>query len=155
MKLCKVKDYKDLSRKAANIIQAQVILKPDCVLGLATGSSPVGIYEILIERHQNGDLDFSEVSTINLDEYKGLRPEADSPFYIMRNDVLVSFVISAIMRPGLRSWLHLHIVWDDLAVPIIESSGLCINNSWDDVMAVSFDTFLVAKSSGKVIGIRQ
>ena len=75
MKLCKVKDYKDLSRKAANIIQAQVILKPDCVLGLATGSSPVGIYEILIERHQNGDLDFSEVSTINLDEYKGLRPD--------------------------------------------------------------------------------
>ena len=75
MKLCKVKDYKDLSRKAANIIQAQVILKPDCVLGLATGSTPVGIYEILIERHQNGDLDFSEVSTINLDEYKGLRPD--------------------------------------------------------------------------------
>ena len=48
-----------------------------------------------------------------------------------------------------------YIVWDDLAVPIIESSGLCINNSWDDVMAVSFDLFLVAKSSGKVIGIRQ
>lgn len=47
-----------------------------------------------------------------------------------------------------------YIVWDDLAVPIVESSGLCINNSWDDVMAVSFDTFFVAKSSGKVIGIR-
>ena len=49
MVICRAKDYKELSRKAANIISAQIIMKPDCVLGLATGSSPVGTYEQLIE----------------------------------------------------------------------------------------------------------
>ncbi|NBH14323.1 glucosamine-6-phosphate deaminase [Lachnospiraceae bacterium] len=75
MEIYRAKDYKDLSRKAANIIQAQVILKPDSILGLATGSSPVGVYEKLIEWYQKGDLDFSKASSINLDEYKGLPPE--------------------------------------------------------------------------------
>lgn len=52
------KNYQELSRKAANLIAAQVILKPDSVLGLATGSSPVGTYEHLVEMYENGDLDF-------------------------------------------------------------------------------------------------
>ena len=47
-----------------------------------------------------------------------------------------------------------YIVWDDLSVPIVESSGLCIKNSWDYVMAVSFDTYFVSKLSERVIGIR-
>lgn len=47
-----------------------------------------------------------------------------------------------------------YIVWDDLSVPIVESSGLCIKNSWDDVMAVSFDTYFVSKLSERVIGIK-
>ena len=68
----KAKDYKELSRKAANIISAQIIMKPSCVLGLATGTSPIGIYNQLVEWYQKGDLDFSEVSTVNLDEYIGL-----------------------------------------------------------------------------------
>lgn len=72
MHICKVKNYQELSRKAANIIAAQVILKPDSVLGLATGSSPVGTYEQLVQMYENGDLDFSQVTTVNLDEYKGL-----------------------------------------------------------------------------------
>ena len=67
MVICRAKDYKELSRKAANIISAQVIMKPDCVLGLATGSSPVGTYEQLIEWYKNGDLDFSKVSSVNLE----------------------------------------------------------------------------------------
>jgi len=75
MKLINASDYFDLSRKTANIISAQVILKPNCVLGLATGSTPVGTYKQLIEWYQKGDLDFSEVTTINLDEYCGLSPE--------------------------------------------------------------------------------
>ena len=49
MKIIKAKDYNDMSRKAANIISAQVIMKPDCVLGLATGSTPIGTYKQLIE----------------------------------------------------------------------------------------------------------
>ena len=72
MQICKVKNYQELSRKAANLIAAQIILKPDSVLGLATGSSPVGIYEHLTAMYENGDLDFSQVTTVNLDEYRGL-----------------------------------------------------------------------------------
>ena len=49
MNIIKAKDYQDMSRKAANIISAQIIMKPDCVLGLATGSTPVGIYRQLID----------------------------------------------------------------------------------------------------------
>lgn len=56
MKLYRALDYKDLSRKAANLIAAQVMMKPDCVLGLATGSTPIGTYEQLVEKYQNGDL---------------------------------------------------------------------------------------------------
>ena len=48
MNIIKAKDYKDMSRKAANIISAQIIMKPDCVLGLATGSTPLGTYAQLI-----------------------------------------------------------------------------------------------------------
>ena len=74
MKFITVDSYDKLSRKAANIISAQVITKPNCVLGLATGSSPVGTYRQLIEWYNKGDLDFSEVVSINLDEYVGLTP---------------------------------------------------------------------------------
>lgn len=72
MKVYVGEDYKGLSRKAANIISAQVILKPDSVLGLATGSTPIGTYEQLVEWYKKGDLDFSQVTSVNLDEYKGL-----------------------------------------------------------------------------------
>ena len=72
MQIIRANNYKDMSRKAANIISAQVILKPDSVLGLATGSSPVGAYEQLIRWYQKGDVDFSRVKTVNLDEYVGL-----------------------------------------------------------------------------------
>lgn len=81
MKLYRAMDYNDMSRKAANIISAQVIMKPNCVLGLATGSTPVGIYKQLIEWYSKGDLDFSRVKTANLDEYKGLTKENDQSYY--------------------------------------------------------------------------
>lgn len=86
IKIYKTKDYKAMSRKAANIISAQVITKPDCVLGLATGSSPIGTYEHLIECYQQGDLDFSEVTSVNLDEYKGLTHENDQSYYYFMQD---------------------------------------------------------------------
>lgn len=54
IKIIKAKDYNEMSRKAANIISAQVIMKPDCVLGLATGSSPLGIYAQLIDWYKKG-----------------------------------------------------------------------------------------------------
>ena len=72
MKIIEAADYRSMSRKAANIISAQVILYPRSVLGLATGSTPLGVYEQLIEWYNKGDLDFSGVRTVNLDEYCGL-----------------------------------------------------------------------------------
>lgn len=81
MKIYKAKDYKDMSRKAANIISAQVIMKPNCVLGLATESTPIGTYDQLVEWYNKGDLDFSEVTTVNLDEYKGLPRTNDQSYY--------------------------------------------------------------------------
>ena len=81
MRLYRAKDYNDMSRKAANIISAQIILKPDCVLGLATGSTPIGTYQQLIERYREGDLDFSQVRTANLDEYRGLTRDNDQSYY--------------------------------------------------------------------------
>ena len=75
MVLYQAKDYKDMSRKAANIISAQVIMKPNAVLGLATGSTPVGAYEQLVEWYNKGDIDFSQVTSVNLDEYKVLSGE--------------------------------------------------------------------------------
>lgn len=72
MKIIRARDYQHLSRQAANILSAQVILKPDSVLGLATGSSPIGTYQQLIAWEHKGDVDFRQVSTVNLDEYVGL-----------------------------------------------------------------------------------
>ena len=88
MRLIRAKDYEDVSRKAANIIAAQIQLKPDCVLGLATGSSPVGTYKQLIAKCASGDLDFSQVHTVNLDEYVGLPKDHDQSYaYFMRTNL--------------------------------------------------------------------
>ena len=92
MKIIKAKDYQDMSRKAANIISAQVIMKPDCVLGLATGSTPIGAYENLVNWYQKGDLDFSGVTTVNLDEYTGLTRDNDQSYYYFMNEHLFSKV---------------------------------------------------------------
>ncbi len=92
MKIIKAKDYAQMSRMAANIISAQVILKPDCILGLATGSTPIGTYDQLIEWYKKGDVDFSQVTTINLDEYKGLSPENDQSYRYFMNTHLFDHV---------------------------------------------------------------
>ena len=81
MKMIKAKDYSEMSRKAAGVIASQVIMKPNCVLGLATGSSPEGTYEKLVEWYNQGDLDFVDVTTVNLDEYRGLPKENDQSYY--------------------------------------------------------------------------
>ena len=97
MRVIKAKDYREMSRAAANIISAQILLKPDCVLGLATGSSPVGTYEQLIEWYKKGDLDFSQVTTVNLDEYVGLAPDHDQSYYYFMHHNLFD---SVNLRPG-------------------------------------------------------
>lgn len=80
MKIINATDYKDMSRKAANLLSAQIILKPNCVLGLCSGQSPIGTYEQLVEWYKKGDLDFSQVRAVSLDEYCGLA-ETDPQSY--------------------------------------------------------------------------
>lgn len=88
MRIYKAKDYADMSRKAANLISAQIMLNPNSVLGLATGSSPMGIYRQLIEWYQKGDLDFQKITSINLDEYKGLsKSDPQSYSYYMHQNL--------------------------------------------------------------------
>ena len=87
MKFITVQNYDQMSRQAANIISAQVIMKPQSVLGLATGSSPLGTYRQLIEWYKKGDLDFSAVTSVNLDEYIGLDGEHDQSYrYFMQTN---------------------------------------------------------------------
>lgn len=88
MKIYVSDDYKGMSRKAANILSAQVILNPNSVLGLATGSTPIGMYKQLIDWYNKGDLDFSQVKTVNLDEYVGLAPTHDQSYrYFMQTNL--------------------------------------------------------------------
>ena len=92
MKYIEAKNYNDLSRKAANILSAQVILKPDAVLGLATGSTPIGTYKQLIEWYEKGDIDFSGVRTVNLDEYVGVTPDDPHSYRYFMNTNLFDHV---------------------------------------------------------------
>lgn len=80
MRIFPCADYREMSRQAADILGAEIILKPDCVLGLATGSTPLGLYDALAERCAKKELDFSRVRSVNLDEYYGL-PETHEQSY--------------------------------------------------------------------------
>jgi glucosamine-6-phosphate deaminase len=87
MQIYQEADYEEMSRRAANLISAEVIRKPNCVLGLATGSSPVGTYKQLIAWNQRGDFSFKKVRTVNLDEYRGLAPTHDQSYrYFMQTN---------------------------------------------------------------------
>lgn len=92
MMIYKVKSYEEMSKKAASIIASQIIIKPDSVLGLATGSSPVGTYQNLIELYKKSYIDFSRITSINLDEYKGLEPTNDQSYRYFMNTNLFDHV---------------------------------------------------------------
>lgn len=85
MKIVSAPDYQSMSRKAANIVSAQVILFPNSVLGLATGSTPLGVYHQLIDWFKKGDLDFAKVRSVNLDEYCGLPGEHEQSYRYYMN----------------------------------------------------------------------
>jgi len=88
MKIIKTKNYDEMSSVAADIFFLQITTKPDSVLGLATGSSVLGLYENLIKEHVSGNLDFSNIKTINLDEYAGLGKTHDQSYrYYMDNNL--------------------------------------------------------------------
>ena len=92
MKVYIGKNYDEMSRIAANVLSAQVMMKPDCVLGLATGSTPLPLYRELIEREKAGRIDLSRVRSANLDESKGLSGDHDQSYRYFMNDNLFNHV---------------------------------------------------------------
>ncbi|MFI3200657.1 MAG: glucosamine-6-phosphate deaminase [Eubacteriales bacterium] len=92
MQIYKTKSYEELSKKAAHVIAAEIMKKPDCVLGLATGSTPIGTYQQLVALYKEGVLDFTNVKSVNLDEYRGLPRENDQSYYYFMNDNLFQHI---------------------------------------------------------------
>lgn len=90
MRIIVTKDYEQMSLKAAEIMRAQIQLKPNSVIGLATGSTPLGLYSNLAKWNEEGSLDFKEVITVNLDEYKGLPADHDQSYIYFMNKNLFS-----------------------------------------------------------------
>ena len=88
MRVIICKDYDDLSAQGAKLVYSQLILKPDCVLGLATGSTPIGMYDKLVEMYKEGEIDFSAVTTFNLDEYYPITPDNDQSYRYFMNEHL-------------------------------------------------------------------
>ncbi|MCK5327746.1 MAG: glucosamine-6-phosphate deaminase [Candidatus Latescibacteria bacterium] len=86
------KDYEAISGKAAEFVAEIVRNKPDCVLGLATGSTPIGLYKELIRMHKEEGLDFARVTTFNLDEYYGLTPAHDQSYHYFMHDNLFNYI---------------------------------------------------------------
>ncbi len=111
MKVIIAKDYEEVSDRAAERVIAALRQKPGLVLGLATGSSPVGLYRRLAEAHHNDGLDFSQVVSFNLDEYVGLAPEHEQSYRRFMNENLFDHV-------NIRSE-NTHVP-DGLARPLLE-----------------------------------
>jgi len=86
MRIILADNYEEMSKKAAAILRSQVILKPDCVLGLATGDTPLGMYKELIKLYENEEVDFSSVTIFNLDEYCNLNRENAHSYYYMNHN---------------------------------------------------------------------
>jgi len=96
VKVLKVSDYASLSKKSATLIAAQIIRNPGSVLGLATGSTPEGVYAELIALNKQGLIDFAGVTTVNLDEYYGLPGEHPQSYdYFMRQKLFSHVNIAA------------------------------------------------------------
>lgn len=92
MRILVCKNYEEMSKKAAQMILSQITLKPNSVLGLATGSTPIGMYKNLVDMYNQGIIDFSEVTTFNLDEYYQLPRTNDQSYYYFMNDNLFNHI---------------------------------------------------------------
>lgn len=92
MRVIVCNDYNEMSRRAAKLVASQMTLKPDSVLGLATGSTPIGLYENLVEMNKRGEIDFSDITTFNLDEYYPISPDNDQSYRYFMNEHLFNHV---------------------------------------------------------------
>lgn len=92
MRVILCENYEEMSKKAASIFAAQLTLKPDSILGLATGSTPVGMYKNLIKMNEAGEIDFSTVKTFNLDEYYPIKRDNSQSYFTFMNENLFSHI---------------------------------------------------------------
>lgn len=92
MRIIIVNNYEEMSKEAAAIVRSEVLLKPDCVLGLATGDTPLGMYKELINLYKNKEVDFSDVTTFNLDEYCKLKREDEESYYYYMNNNFFKYI---------------------------------------------------------------
>lgn len=92
MRIIVADNYAEMSKKAATLVASQVNIKPDSVLGLATGGTPVGMYQELVKMYTEDEVDFSEVTTYNLDEYYPIERTNDQSYYYYMNDNLFKHV---------------------------------------------------------------
>ncbi|MFD3158052.1 glucosamine-6-phosphate deaminase [Haloimpatiens sp. FM7330] len=92
MRLIVVDNYEEMSKKAASIMASQIILKPESILGLATGSTPLGMYKELIKMYNDGEVDFSQVRTFNLDEYYGIRRDNEQSYYYYMDNNFFKYI---------------------------------------------------------------
>ena len=92
MRVIVCENYEELSNQAAKIVSSQLVVKPNSILGLATGSTPIGLYQNLIDMNKKGEIDFSEVKTFNLDEYYPIKKSNDQSYDYFMNEQLFSHV---------------------------------------------------------------
>lgn len=92
MRVIVCKSYDEMSDKAAKIVASQLILKPDSILGLATGTTPIGMYKRLIEMNKSGEIDFAKVRSFNLDEYYPIKPDNNQSYRYFMNEQLFDHV---------------------------------------------------------------
>lgn len=92
MKIIVVENYDEMSKKAAEILIKKVQEKPNAVLGLATGSTPVGLYKELIEDHQQNGTSYKDIHTVNLDEYIGLQQEDKNSYFTFMYEHLFKYL---------------------------------------------------------------
>lgn len=92
MRVIVCENYEEMSLQGAKLIASQMLLKPNCILGLATGSTPIGVYENLIRMNQNKEIDFSDITTFNLDEYYPMAPDNDQSYRYFMNHQLFNHI---------------------------------------------------------------
>ena len=92
MRVIVCENYEEMSKEAARVVESQLVIKPDSNLGLATGSTPIGMYQILIEKYKAGELDFSKVTSFNLDEYYPIKKSNNQSYQYFMNEQLFDHI---------------------------------------------------------------
>ena len=144
------RDYDGMSRKAAEEVAALVRRKPDCVLGLATGSTPLGLYKELVSLSKEG-LDFSRVITFNLDEYYGVGPDHDQSYrYFMEKnlfELLKTRPKKTHVPDGLAKDVEAHCTWYEKAIK--DAGGIDLQ-----VLGIGGDGHIAFNEPGSSLGSR-